>query len=169
MLVPILSDQITELSALEQRASRYPWSESDLHDSLQQGHHCFSCVHNEEIIGYCVLRELPEVLEILNLVVFTPFQGRGLGGKLLAEVIGFAIDTAAHEIWLEVRASNQIAKQLYMGNGFVVDAERLGYYPVNDMQNSREDLLTEKCETRGTQVSHQFESAILMRKQLKSS
>jgi ribosomal protein S18 acetylase RimI-like enzyme len=65
----------------------------------------------------------------LEFVLVAPQARRqGIGRTLLQTVFAWASDLGAHEVWLEVRASNTPALRLYEYCGFVVIGRRSGYY-----------------------------------------
>jgi [ribosomal protein S18]-alanine N-acetyltransferase len=65
----------------------------------------------------------------LEFVLVAPEARRqGIGRTLIQAVFAWASDIGAHEIWLEVRASNTRALRLYECCGFVVTGHRPGYY-----------------------------------------
>ncbi|WP_139342951.1 GNAT family N-acetyltransferase, partial [Vibrio gazogenes] len=66
------------------------------------------------------------------------YQGKGLGRQLLAFFLDFCEQHAVESVWLEVRASNLPACQLYLNAGFNEVDRRFGYYPT---ENGREDAI----------------------------
>ncbi len=53
---------------------------------------------------------------------------KGVARALVSTVLEWTRELAAEEVRLEVRASNQAARGLYEGCGFVISGRRLGYY-----------------------------------------
>jgi len=77
------------------------------------------------VAGFLVFREVaPDEREILNLAVDPAERRKGIAGRLLSEVLAVAKGT-----WfLEVRASNAAALQLYESAGFHRAGRRRNYY-----------------------------------------
>ena len=87
-----------------------------------------------EIVGYVIARGAADEGEILNLAVAPQFRRRGVGcglGRAILELLGSRGVTA---VYLEVRASNAVARALYEQLGFREVGRRADYYrrPVED-------------------------------------
>lgn len=80
------------------------------------------------VLGFLVAQDLADEWEIENLVVTEVARRRGLGRRLVDELITRARAAGAQSAFLEVRESNQAARALYEGVGFVVKGRRKGYY-----------------------------------------
>ena len=78
--------------------------------------------------GFLVARVLGKEWELENIVVAEQVQRRGLGTRLLAELVELAQGQTAHSIWLEVRESNRAARSLYEKCCFVERGHRKRYY-----------------------------------------
>ncbi len=76
----------------------------------------------------------PAEAELENLAVLPAFQGRGVGGALLAAVLHWSAELGAGPVRLEVRSANAAALHLYRRHGFVQTGVRRGYYaaPLDD-------------------------------------
>ncbi len=83
------------------------------------------CVHDGRIAGFLVARRVaPDESELLNLVVAPEFRRKGIARALLQ---GFLAGSAA-SLYLEVRQSNQAARNLYKSMGFQEVNIRPEYY-----------------------------------------
>ena len=87
-----------------------------------------------EVVGYAVLWCIMDQGELANLALRPDARGRGLGARLLAEVVAVCRDRGVTSLYLEVRASNQPAIDLYENFGFQDVGRRRAYY-----QSPRED------------------------------
>jgi len=77
------------------------------------------------VAGFLVIREVgPDEREILNLAVDPAERRTGIARGLLAD----ALASAPGSWFLEVRASNAAAIQLYESAGFQIAGRRSGYY-----------------------------------------
>ena len=71
-------------------------------------------------------------MEIDNLEVNEDMRNQGIGTKLMAHLVSIAIEYKVVNITLEVRVSNEIARNLYKKFGFREVALRKYYYGDED-------------------------------------
>ena len=84
------------------------------------------------IIGYYIVQIILDEYHILNICVSKDYQGKGFGKYQLQVIINKAESELMNRILLEVRASNKIAKSLYIKSGFEQIGKRKNYYPIPD-------------------------------------
>ena len=89
-----------------------------------------------QIAGYCSSWLVLEELHINTIAIEPLMRRRGAGSSLLTQVLREAKNRGAKRATLEVRASNDAAKKLYLRFGFLVTGVRPGYY-----SNPSEDAL----------------------------
>lgn len=77
--------------------------------------------------GNCGEKFIPEC-EIYNIAIEQEFQNRGVGSKLLSQIILVASRANTGSIWLEVRSSNRQAISFYEKNSFHKMYERKNFY-----------------------------------------
>ena len=107
-----------------------PWNLEQIEADLKQANTEYFYLYDDQIlIGFLALQDLVGELEITQLAVKKAYQGQGLANRLM----GFLADRP-EGIFLEVRASNQVAKALYEKHGFQPVGQRKNYYqnPVED-------------------------------------
>jgi [ribosomal protein S18]-alanine N-acetyltransferase len=78
--------------------------------------------------GFVITRVLGEDWEIENIAVAGPARRRGLGTRLLGELLDLARAKGAAAVLLEVRESNHAARALYEKWAFVEGGRRRRYY-----------------------------------------
>ena len=123
---------------IEHLAYQFPWSQAIFQDCIKAGYHCWVAELNNVIIGYAVFINAAQECHLLNLCINPKLQGRGLGRKLLSNVLDDAKEYNASCVFLEVRASNSHAIELYESEGFNEVGLRKQYYPSS---NGREDAV----------------------------
>lgn len=84
--------------------------------------------------GFCAFWRVVDQIHINNLAIHPDYRRRGLGKVLLARVLEDAAAMGAPHATLEVRRSNQAARQLYLEAGFTIAGVRTSYYtnPIED-------------------------------------
>src|SRR5438105_10653479 len=78
--------------------------------------------------GFAVARVLGREWELENIIVADQAQRRGLGARLLGELVNLARSQHAQSISLEVRESNQAARSLYLKYAYGECGHRKNYY-----------------------------------------
>jgi ribosomal-protein-alanine N-acetyltransferase len=91
------------------------------------------------VAGFIVGREVEDEWEIENIAVTGAARRRGLGSRLVGELLDFARSRGGKSVFLEVRESNRAARSLYEKWAFVEVGRRKMYY-----QNPAEDALIMK-------------------------
>lgn len=81
-----------------------------------------------EIVAFLVARKIDFEWEVENIVVGARYQRRGIGFRLLGQLIEIARQEKSRGIFLEVRESNHSARALYSKAGFRQTGVRTGYY-----------------------------------------
>jgi ribosomal-protein-alanine N-acetyltransferase len=80
------------------------------------------------VIGYGGVMTVAGEATVQTLGVGRAWQGRGLGRRLLDQLIERAAARGAAQLWLEVRDDNINAQRLYRASGFEQEAVRPDYY-----------------------------------------
>lgn len=80
------------------------------------------------IVGYAGLGATGHQADVQTLAVARAYQGSGLGGRMLDDLLAEARRRGAGEVLLDVRADNAAAQALYARTGFERIGVRRGYY-----------------------------------------
>jgi [ribosomal protein S18]-alanine N-acetyltransferase len=86
------------------------------------------CEEAGGIAGFVVARCGIDEWEIENVVVDTRLRRKGIGDRLIQEVLRQARDCGVADVFLEVRESNVAARGLYAKWGFAEEGRRPKYY-----------------------------------------
>ena len=84
-----------------------------------------------EVLGYAGFWMFGDEAHIMTLAVAPRWQGQGLGGWLILEVLELMETLGIQVCTLEVRMSNLRAQTLYASSGFQVTGRRRRYYEDN--------------------------------------
>ncbi len=124
------------ISRVENSSFADPWSEADFKSVMSAPQAIFLVAADSDdcIAGYVLVMTVLEEAEVLNIAVDPASRGVSLGGRLLDAGMAEALNRGAHEIFLEVRESNEAALRLYRSRGFEAISRRNKYYrtPVED-------------------------------------
>ena len=86
----------------------------------------------EDSVGFLEYSLIYDRIEIDNILVNDEYRNQGIGTKLMAYLISLAIEYRVDNITLEVRVSNEVARNLYKKFGFHEVAIRKYYYGDED-------------------------------------
>lgn len=125
--------------AIERAVHVHPWTLGNFSDALRSKYQC-KVFESEagEMIGYAVLMLAVDEAELLDIAIASSQQRKGLGRKLLNEMLVLARRHEMRRMVLEVRASNVSAIALYRSAGFSDIGLRRDYYPSH---SGREDAI----------------------------
>ena len=95
---------------------------------------CYLAREGATVFGFCSFWRVADELHINNLAVAEPYRRRGIGTALMGYVLKEGARMGAQRATLEVRRSNDAARQLYERLGFSAAGVRRAYYtnPVED-------------------------------------
>lgn len=134
----MLWEDVDAVLALEQQVHAHPWTRGMFNDSLANGYICKVYEAACEIVGYAVLMPALDEVHLLDIGIASAWQRKGLGEKLLGEMLALAREVKFRRVILEVRPSNAAANALYRKAGFSEIGVRRGYYPA---ESGREDAI----------------------------
>lgn len=119
-----------QMAALDKICFSHPWSRQSFVEELGDNDLSFYIVveGGGEIIAYAGLWMVLDEGHITNLAVHPSHRGKGLGEKLLRELIGRATNRGIRKFTLEVRPSNKSAIKLYKKLAFKPVGIRKEYY-----------------------------------------
>jgi len=129
---PATEADIDAMLALEHDApGAAQWSRQQYQSAMRVPERRWLVIASDDepgILGFVVARSSGKESEIENIVVTASARRRGLGTRLLNEVVQLARSEGAEEIFLEVRESNREARTFYEGLQFVEAGRRWDYY-----------------------------------------
>ena len=89
-------------------------------------------IQDNKVVGKMQYSLIYDRMELDDIYVQEEYRNNGIGNKLMAYLISVAISENVINITLEVRISNEIAKNLYKKYGFREVALRKNYYGNED-------------------------------------
>jgi ribosomal-protein-alanine N-acetyltransferase len=119
---------VPAMMELERRAvTAAHWTEAD-YQRLFSGERVALVMEEDEVRGFIVARSVGDEWEIENIAIAGEARRRGLGTRLVGELLARARAEGASGVFLEVRESNLAARQLYTKWAFEEYGRRPGYY-----------------------------------------
>lgn len=109
------------------------WNENILREELLcQDRKYIVVKESNEILGFAGIWISPIDVELMNIVIKKDKRNKGIGKKILDEIINLAKSTNLEYLTLEVNEKNVIACKLYKNAGFNVIGIRKKYYNNTD-------------------------------------
>ena len=113
------------------------WSEKSIASELNNALSLWIvAVEDEKVLGYVGSQTVMGETDMMNVAVHPDYRKQGIATGLITELIGALKKRESHCLTLEVRASNEPAKNLYKMLDFEEIGIRKNYY-----RNPREDAL----------------------------
>ena len=135
---------ISQLANLEKLCFSDPWSESAFRYELRNPLSLWLvAVDGDTVAGYVGSQTVMGEADMMNIAVSPAYRRRGIGERLVIELVQMLDAAQAYSLTLEVRVSNAPAIALYEKLGFVQVGRRPGYY-----RNPKEDAYILRKEWR---------------------
>jgi ribosomal-protein-alanine N-acetyltransferase len=127
---PATPVDISPVELIENSSFDDPWPRLALLAELEPDHLRVPLIAEREgrIVGYLMAWRVVDQLHVLNLAVQPACRRHGVGSRLLRASLATAAAAGLKEATLEVRQSNQTARQFYVRHGFVAVGRRRRYY-----------------------------------------
>ncbi len=131
-------DDIEEVYQVEVSAFSEPWSKAAFEKEMKNKLANYIVAEDDcgKIVGYIGLWYIIDEAHINNVAVHKEFRGKQIGSALMEYMIENCKKDSIKSITLEVRASNEVAQNLYKKYGFKPGGIRKEYYSDN-----REDAI----------------------------
>lgn len=128
---------IEALAQIEEKVFSMPWSKQDFRNLLSHSYcHYLVALADGKVAGCCGYTESCREATIDNVVVSEEFRNKGVGQRMLEELIAEGETAGIEAFTLEVRVSNSPAIHVYEKFGFRSEGIRPGFY-----EKPREDAL----------------------------
>jgi ribosomal-protein-alanine N-acetyltransferase len=144
----LTAEWLLRVLPIENSVYAHPWSSANFVDSMAAGYQMQVLTVGEtdsdaeaEILGYFVAMKGYEEVHLLNITVPQERQRQGWAKLMMEALTVWSRGQSANWLWLEVRASNERALQVYKAQGFKLVSVRQDYYPKGPKANGREDAI----------------------------
>jgi len=118
--ISLAEADIADVSAIYGLASHYSgstqgWTQEELNELISdsQGYYVLVAKQLDSTVGYAIARFAWGRSHISDIAVKEDMRGRGIGRKIMSQLIDHAKSRKLSEVYLEVRASNTPAVRVY--------------------------------------------------------
>lgn len=152
VIEPLTSvDDIDAVLAIEEASFTNPWTRAMYLAELEHKDvaRIVLAKDHARVIGFCSFWLVQNEIHINNLAVLPEHRRRGAASAILRRVLADCARAGAQRAMLEMRRSNDAARQLYERLGFRVAGLRRGYYshPTEDAVVLWRENLSPQLET----------------------
>jgi ribosomal-protein-alanine N-acetyltransferase len=126
-------EDIPAVHAIESASFPTPWPPYAFRGELESNRmaHYLVVRAGQRVVAYAGLWLMVDEAHVTTFAVLPAYRRRGIGGRLLSDLVELAADLGATVVTLEVRLSNAAARQLYQRFGFRPVGVRPRYYSDN--------------------------------------
>ena len=136
-IVPMNEHHVPQIALLERECFADPWSQqsiaSELHNPLSLW---LVAQEGQTLLGYVGSQTCLDETDMMNIAVSPASRRQGIARALIEALVSALRERGSKQLTLEVRASNDPARQLYESLGFLQVGLRKNYY-----RNPKEDAL----------------------------
>ena len=128
---------VPQIAELEKLCFTTPWSEKSIASELKNDLSVWMvALDGDRVVGYIGSQTAADETDMMNVAVHPDYRRRGIAQILIELLIPELKRRCSTSLSLEVRASNEPAKQLYEKLGFAEVGRRKNYY-----RDPKEDAL----------------------------
>jgi ribosomal-protein-alanine N-acetyltransferase len=131
-------EDLPQVVAIDQSSFSLPWPESSFHFELEKNECARAWVAEvtdmggkQVIVGMIVGWLIVDEIHIATVATAHNFRGKGIGERLMKQLLRDAYKEGARKSFLEVRRSNEAARRMYQKLGYQEDGVRPRYYEDN--------------------------------------
>lgn len=130
-------EHVAAVVEMERQCFSDPWSEKSVASELDNPLSLWLIAEADGVVaGYVGSQTVLDSADMMNLAVSQDFRRQGIGEQLVNSLTEALAEKGVKTLLLEVRISNEPAKQLYQKLGFEIVGKRPRYY-----EKPREDAL----------------------------
>ena len=122
-------DDIAQVAEIERQIFSIPWSEKAFRDSMESDNTIYIVAkENDNVAGYAGMYLSFEEGNITNVAVNPLSRRKGIGEKIVRDILNRAYEKGVRYVFLEVRETNSVAIALYEKIGFKEEGIRKNFY-----------------------------------------
>ena len=122
-------DDISQVAEIERQIFSILWSEKAFRDSMESDNTIYIVAkENNNVAGYAGMYLSFEEGNITNVAVNPLSRRKGIGEKIVRDILNRAYEKGVRDVFLEVRETNSVAIALYEKIGFKEEGIRKNFY-----------------------------------------
>lgn len=122
-------DDISQVAEIERQIFSIPWSEKAFRNSMESDNTIYIVAkENNNVVGYAGMYLSFEEGNITNVAVNPLSRRKGIGEKIVRDILNRAYEKGVRDVFLEVRETNSVAIALYEKIGFKEEGIRKNFY-----------------------------------------
>lgn len=122
-------DDIAQVAEIERQIFSIPWSEKAFRDSMESDNTIYIVAkENDNVAGYAGMYLSFEEGNITILQLNPLSRRKGIGEKVVRDILNRAYEKGVRDVFLEVRETNSVAIALYEKIGFKEEGIRKNFY-----------------------------------------
>ena len=126
---PMNETHLEDIALLEKQCFSVPWTAKMLEAELEkENSRFFVAITKNEVSGYIGANNVLGEVYVNNIAVFYNYRGFGIGKALLSHLIAVSVEEKCDMVTLEVRVSNESARNLYKKLNFKEVGIRKNFY-----------------------------------------
>ncbi len=126
---PMTVDDISQVAEIERQIFSIPWSEKAFKDSMESDNTIYIVAKEDNnVAGYAGMYLSFEEGNITNVAVNPLSRRKGIGEKIVRDILNRAYEKGVRDVFLEVRETNSAAISLYEKIGFKEEGIRKNFY-----------------------------------------
>jgi ribosomal-protein-alanine N-acetyltransferase len=127
-------DDISAVLDLDQKSFSLPWPERSFRFELTDNPaaRCWVAELDGKVVAMIVVWLIVDEAHVATLATHPDYRRQGIGRRLLAYALRQMMQDGARSSFLEVRASNLAAQEMYQKFGYEATGRRRHYYRDND-------------------------------------
>lgn len=128
-IVKLEKNHVPQIAEIEKCCFSDPWNEESIASELENRLSLWLvALEGDRVAGYVGSQTVLGEADMMNIAVHPDFRRKGIGEALVKKLIAELSQRGCHSLTLEVRVSNEPAKNLYEKLGFVMVGRRKNYY-----------------------------------------
>jgi len=132
-IVDLEEHDLKSLIRIDAEVYPEPWSKKLWRAELSRSERVYlAAIAGDELVGYAGALLAVDDAHVTTIVASPDHQRRGIGSRLLLELVERCVSLGATGLTLEVRAANTAAQAMYRQFGMTPVGVRKGYYQPDD-------------------------------------